>query len=142
VYTFIGAWGTCNKIENLLDDKKTWAKVVFDAAKNEAKFAEIKKTSPFADKMVIAVSYDNGGTSFYGDIFTFANANGGVDIASSIVKNVICSKGWAIHDLDEYMLTFEKLRIFGNGDAGDVEIFWMGCGRPGVKSPESAQRRQ
>ena len=134
--TFVSDWGTWkNKMKVFFD-----ARALFEAAKNETKFEEVKRNSPFADKIVVAVSYDSGGTSFYGDIFTFANANGGVDIASSIVKTAIRKKGWAVHDADSYLITFEKLRIFGNGDPGKVEIFWIGCQKPGVKSPESARR--
>ncbi|MDP3948877.1 MAG: hypothetical protein Q8Q17_02935 [bacterium] len=132
------------KILLFFGHKGAWAKEVFEAAKKETKFEETKKKSPFADKIVIVVGYESG-TTLYGDILVFADANGGVDIASSIVKNIICSRGWAIHDLDEYVLTFEfeNLRIFGSGDdPGEVETFWMGCRKPGIKSPESAQRRQ
>ncbi len=115
------------KIMLFLGRKEAWAKVVFEAAKMETKFEEVKKTSPFADKVVVAVSYDNGGTSFYGDIYLLTIASGGLDIASSVVKNAIRSKAWVAHDCDDYMLSFRR-------DTGAVEIFWIGCGSAEVKS--------
>ena len=133
----LGGWR--NKMTKLLfDGRKSWAKAVVEAAKNEVRFEEVKKTSPFANKTVVTVSYDNGGTSFYGDIFTFADVNGGIDIASSIVKTAIRAKGWAVHDADDYLLVFNKTKSEGTGD---VEIFWIGSRKTGAKSPESARRQ-
>ncbi len=133
--TFVSNWGAWNnKVKNLSDGKKNWANIVFNAAKEEIKFQETKRNSPFADKIVIAVSYHNSVTSMYGDIYAFSDANGGIDVSSSIVKNAIRLKGWAVHDADEYLLVFD-----GNNNA---EIFWMGCRKSEVKSPKSAGRKR
>ncbi|MDP2741272.1 MAG: hypothetical protein Q8O66_01110 [bacterium] len=141
---FTGDWGNANQIRTLFDAGKTnsgesWAKEIFGAANDEAKFQKTKATSPFAGNVVIVVSYGIH-ASFGGDISSFVNANGGIDVVSSIVKNAIRSKGWSVHDFDDYLLAFDQLSIFGNKNgAGNVEVFWMGS-RNGAKSPESAQR--
>lgn len=135
--TFIGDWGAWNnKVKIFFNGRNGWAKAVFDAAKDEEKFQEVKINSPFADKVVIGVSYRIG-TKLYGDIHAFADANGGVDIASSIVKNAIRSNGWTVHDSDDYLLAFSQLKSRG---ACDMEIFWIGSEKPGVKGPESTKR--
>ncbi len=123
--------------------KEAWAKELFKMAKNEEKrFQEMKESSPFFGKVLIAVSYDNGGTSLYGnDLFTFSTVNGGSDIVSSVIKTAIRKKGWAVHDDDSYILAFEKPDIFGKRKGtGKIEIFWIGCRKPGIKGPEAATR--
>jgi len=142
---FTGDWGNANEIKFLFDAKKTdpgesWVKEIFGAANDDVRFKEVKATSPFAGKVVIAVSYC-AGTKLYGDICDFAEANGGIDVVSSIVKSAIRSKGWRVHDSDDYVLIFDQLSVFGRQQgAGNVEVFWMGSKKPGVESPESARQ--
>ncbi len=118
-----------------MNNAVVWARTIFEAANDETKFKEVKTISPFADKVVIAVSYGVS-TELCGDIYDFADANGGTDVVSSIVKNAIRSRKWRVHDFDDYVLVFDQLSVFGNKNgAGNVEVFWMGS-RNGAKNPE------
>lgn len=113
-----------------------WAKTLFVKAKSEdVQFSNIKASSPFADNLVIAVSYGFGAT-FYGDISQLMDWNCGfeLDFASSIIKNAICDNGMRTYNWDDYILIFSKVAQ-SKGVYGKPKIFWIGNNRMPSEEP-------
>ncbi|MEK7547237.1 MAG: hypothetical protein AAB536_03620 [Patescibacteria group bacterium] len=130
-YPLFGNLNGVRRMVRLLqkDDEEAWARFLF--ALSDTRFDEFKPLSPFADKIVVSVSYGNGYSSFGGDTVHVAEDS---DRASNLVKLAIRSRGWAVHDNDDYVLVFDR---FGEAKA---DVFWIGCKTSGIDSPETEKR--
>lgn len=103
-----------------------WVLALFASRENQAQFDAIKANSPFSRKTVIVVSYGTT-TTFGGDITHFMAIRGiGIDVASSIIKNIILADGHKVHDWDDYLVVFESPMARSDIRA---EVFWVASGK-------------
>ncbi|GEM_PF-6249702 len=122
-----------NKEPRLLwvGDKQMWAKFLFEM-RGEPNFEEFKKLSPFADKAVIIVRYNNGTAHYYGNTAAFRDS----EEMTSKVRRALRSREWAMNGKDGYAVIFDK-----GQNRPVVEIFWVGSEILDIKSPLVTERQ-
>lgn len=110
-------------------------------------FWELKKLSPFSDKLLFMVDYGRG----FMDVH--AEPNAPFKLSNWVVNWIIASKNMKIYDADDYLVALDKkinpyeLRDLADSDNRKkhdqilqiIDVIWLSCGIIGINGPRPAK---
>lgn len=129
-------------------NKNEWAKVLSWIINGHwREFHELKKFSPFNDKLLFMVDYGSG----FMDVH--AEPDAPFKLSNWVINRIVASKNMKTYDCDDYLIALDKrvnpyeladLTDSDNREKHDqilqtIDVIWLSCGIVGITGPRPAK---